>query len=141
MKLLSLSLVLFVTCCSMPTSSQQTRDTGSAQAMSLCAVIADAARYDGKEVLVKGLYRVLVHRSIAMARACSKTDANLRLAPGYKADKKASSILRSQTKKDQFQPVYVVFRGIFRVAQEGQCFGQICVHYEIEATELLSARP
>jgi hypothetical protein len=84
---------------------------------------------------------MVIHGSILMDRACSKTDVNLRESPGYKADKKAVSVLRSITKKDQFQPVEVVFRGIFRVAHKEQCFGQICAGYEIETTELVSARP
>jgi hypothetical protein len=141
MKRLAIALVFFSMCCPSPTSAQQAKDTASAQAMSLCAVIADAAKYDGKEIVVRGLYRTVIHGSILMDRACSKTDVNLREAPGYKADKQASSVLRSLTKKDQFQPVDVVFRGIFRIAHEGQCFGQICAGYEIETTELISARP
>lgn len=66
---------------------------------------------------------------------------SLREALGYKANKQASAMLRRLTKKDQFQAVDVVFRGTFRVAHEGQCFGQICAAYEIETSELLSARP
>jgi hypothetical protein len=124
-----------------PPPAQQAEGTPSAQAMPLCAVIADAARYDGKEITVHGLYRMVIHGAILMDRACSKTDVNLRESLGYKADKKAASALRSITKKDQFQPVEVVFRGIFRVAQKEQCFGQICAGYEIETTELVAARP
>ena len=101
-----------------PAPAQQAKDNPSAQAMPLCAVIADAAKYDGKEIMVRGLYRMVIHGAILMDRACSKTDVSLRDSPGYKADKKAASVLRSITKKDQFQPVEVVFRGIFRVAQK-----------------------
>ncbi|HTV64470.1 MAG TPA: hypothetical protein VMD98_02640 [Bryocella sp.] len=141
MKRLAIALVFFSMCCPSPTPAQQAKDAASAQAMSLCAVIADAAKYDGKEIVVRGLYRMVIHGSILMDRACSKIDVNLREAPGYKADKQASSVLRALTKKDQFQPVDVVFRGTFRVAHEGQCFGQGCAGYEIETTELISARP
>lgn len=141
MKHLAMALIFFSMCCPSPTPAQQAKETASAQAMSLCAVITDAAKYDGKEIVVRGLYRMVIHGSILMDRACSKTDVNLREAPGYKADKQASSVLRALTKKDQFRPVDVVFRGTFLVAHEGQCFGQGCAGYEIETTELISARP
>ena len=119
----------------------QATANASIRPMQLCGVVADASKYDGQEIVVKGLYRMVVHGAILMDRACSKTDVGLREAPGYKADKQASALLRSLTKEDQFQPVEVVFRGIFHVAQQGQCFGQICAGYEIETTELVTARP
>lgn len=111
------------------------------QPVSICTILSDAAKYDGEEVLVKGQYRMVIHGAILMGHSCSGTDVNLREAKVYKANKQASSTLRSQTKKDQFRPVDVVFRGIFHVAHNGQCFGQICAAYEIETTELLSADP
>jgi hypothetical protein len=141
MKRLAIVLIFVLMCLTSPAPAQQAEDTPAAQAMPLCTVIADAAKYDGKEITVHGLYRMVIHGAILMDRACSKTDVSLRESPGYKADKKAVSVLRSITKKDQFQPVEVVFRGIFRVAHQGQCFGQICAGYEIETTELVSARP
>ena len=50
----------------------------------------------------------------------------MRQAAGYKADKQAVAVVRSLTKKNQFQPVDEVLRGTFRVAlQSEQCFGQI----------------
>jgi hypothetical protein len=56
-----------------------------------------------------------------------------------KLDKQALTVIRSLTKKDQFHPVDVVLRGNFRMAHEG-CFGQSCLLYEIEETELLCAQ-
>jgi hypothetical protein len=109
--------------------------------VSICQVTVDAQKYDGKQIIVGGLYRMVIHGAILMDRSCPKEEANLREAQGYKADKKASALIRSLTKKDQFQPVEVVFRGTFRVAHEGQCFGQICAEYEIETSELVTARP
>jgi hypothetical protein len=99
----------------------------------------DAAKYDGKEITVEGLYRMVLHGSILMSPACGKPYVNMHGASDYKADKHASSVLRSLTKKDQFQSVDVVLRGSFKVAQQGQCFGQNCLSYEIEDHELLCA--
>jgi hypothetical protein len=110
-------------------------------AISLCAVLADAPKYEDKEIVVRGLYRMVIHGAVLIDNACSHTDVNLRESSGYKVNKAALSLLRSLTKKDRFRAVDVVFRGIFHVAHEGQCFGQICAAYEIETMELVTARP
>lgn len=109
------------------------------ETLPLCTVLSDAAKYDGKEITVRGLYRIVIHGSVLMSPACGKTYVNMRQASDYKADKHASATMRSLTKKDQFQSVDVVIRGTFRVAQQGQCFGQNCLPYEIEDHELLCA--
>lgn len=141
MKRAAIGMISLLMCGPSPAAQEKPRSNAPEQAMHLCAVIADAAKYDGKEILVRGLYRMVIHGSVLMDRSCSNTDVNLRESSGYKANKEASALLRSLTKKDRFQPVDVVFRGIFHVAHEGQCFGQICAAYEIETIELVTARP
>jgi hypothetical protein len=111
-----------------------------AKAVPLCAVLADASKYDGKEITVTGLYRMVIHGSILMSPACGQTYVNMRQASDYKADKHAAGVVRSLTKKDQFQSVDVVLRGTFRVAAREQCFGQNCLQYEIEDHELQRAK-
>lgn len=120
---------------------QDAKREASSEAMPLCAVIANSSKYDGKVIEVAALYRFVIHGAILMDRSCPQIEVNLRESPGYKADKKAASVLRSITKKDQFQPVDVVLRGIMHVAHEGQCFGEMCAAYQIEITELMTARP
>jgi hypothetical protein len=111
----------------------------STQAVPFCTAVSDAANYDGKEITVRGLYSMVVHGSLLMGATCQKTTVNLRQAPDYRADKNASAVVRSLTKKDQFQAVDVVIRGTFRVAHE-ECFGQNCELYELESHELLCAQ-
>lgn len=111
-----------------------------AQALPLCTVLANANQYDGKEITVRGLHRMVIHGSVLVGADCPRIDVNLRGGPQYKADKRALAVARSLTKKDQFYPVDEILRGIFRVAQKEQCFGQICAHYEIEVSELLCAQ-
>ena len=82
---------------------------------------------------------MVLHGSMLMSPECGKTHVNMRRASDYKAEKHASATMRSLTKKDQFQSVDVVIRGTFRIAQQGQCFGQNCLPYEIEEHELLCA--
>ncbi len=111
----------------------------SANAVPLCDVLSSADQYDGKNVTVRGLYRWVLHSSVLISPYCRKSYVNVRQAPKYSVEKHASKVLRSATKHDEFQPVEVVIRGTFRSAKQGECFGQNCLHYEIEARELLSA--
>jgi hypothetical protein len=110
------------------------------QPIEICTVTSNAAKFDGEEITVRALWRMVIHGSILMGDVCPKALVNLTQTQGYKADKKASSLVRSLAKKDQFGSVEVVFRGTFRAAHERQCFGQICARYQFEADELLSAQ-
>lgn len=135
------SVILLLTCLTVAAHTQDVRHGTSSDAIPLCEVIANSSKYDGNAIVVRGQYRFVIHGAILMDRACSKTDVNLREAPGYKAEKHASSVLRTVTKKDRFQPVDVILRGTLHVAHEGQCFGEMCAAYEIEIAELMAARP
>ena len=136
---LAIAVVSFLTAFFAPLSLSAGDCASSAQAIPICTAVADGAKYDGKQVTVSGVYRMVIHGAILSGPACSKDDVNLRRAAHWKGNKNAVATIRSLTKKDQFQSVDVVSRGIFRVAQEGQCFGQNCLRYEIEETELLCA--
>jgi hypothetical protein len=132
--------VLLGACISSLAFAGDDRCASSAEAIPLCTVLSDAAKYDGKEITVRGLYRMVLHGSVLTSPECGKTYVNMRQASDYKGDRDASAIMRSLTKKDQFQSVDVVIRGTFRVAKQGQCFGQNCLSYEIEDHELLCAQ-
>ena len=110
------------------------------KAVPLCTALADASQYDGKEITVRGLYRMVIHGFVLMSPECGKDLVNMRLASDHKADKHASAEIRKVTRKDQFQSVDVVLRGTFRVAGKGECFGQNCLLYEIEEHELYCAK-
>ena len=135
-----ITVVLLVVCFGPYAFSGDDRCAPSPGVIPICTVLSDAAKYDGKDITVRGLYRMVIHGSILMSPACGKTYVNMRQASDYRADKHSSSVLRSLTKKDQFQSVDVVLRGTFKVAQHGQCFGQNCLSYEIEDHELLCAQ-
>jgi hypothetical protein len=114
----------------------------ASQPISICDVVSNAAVYDKKEITIRGLYLIIFHGSILMGlQSCPKEEINLKSAPDSKDDKSAVAMLSHLRKQDRFKPVEVVFRGTFRVAREGQCFGQICASYEMEINEFLSARP
>jgi len=135
----SLIMLLSGACFISPVSVGNDRCAPSAQAIPICTVLSDTAEYDGKEIIVEGLYRIVLHGSVLTSPACRKTYVNMRQASDYKGDRHASTVMRSLTKKDKFQSVDVIIRGTFHVAQQGQCFGQNCLSYEIEDHELICA--
>jgi hypothetical protein len=136
MKILALVLALIAPV----VSAQGVNTIPPAQEVDICTVTANAANYDGKEIVVRGLWKMVFHGSIFKGKACPAVLVNLTQVPEYKANKKASSLVWSLAKKDQFGLVEVVFRGTFRAAHREQCFGQICTPYQFEAVELLSAQ-
>lgn len=135
------SIILFLTCLALAAHAQDAKNDASSQTIPLCEVIANSSKYDGKAIEVEGLYRFVIHGAILMDRSCPHAEVNLREGPRYKANKQALALMRSLTKKDQFQPVDVILRGILHVAHQGQCFGEMCAAYQIEITELMTARP
>lgn len=139
---LTIALILlhtaFLAC---PCSAADGEHAVSTQAIPLCAVLTNATKYDGKEITVRGLYRMIIHGSILLHPDCSGVEVNVKRAADWKAHKKAAATLQSLTKKDQFRAVDIVSRGVFKAAHEGQCFGQNCLPYEFDESELLSAMP
>lgn len=126
----------------LPGFSQKTGDAMKGHALNICSVIAAAGKYDGTQIVVDGDYRIAIHGAVLTGAACMKTYASLKVMADYNADKHASAIMKRLLGKDKSQPVAVVLRGTFRVAQKGQCLGgDLCASYEIEVTDLLSAQP
>jgi hypothetical protein len=142
MKIFGFFLICFLTLQALPCRSQQNGDEVKTLAINICSVIATPDKYDGTEIVVKGLYRVVIHGAVLTGSACSETYASVREASNYKADVHASSIVKRLLKKDKSQPIAVVVRGTFRVAQKGQCFGgDLCARYQVEIADLISAEP
>lgn len=135
-----LVLLLLAECLVPPFSFGDDTCASSGQALPLCAVLANAAQYDGKEIIVAGIYHRVIHGSILTASTCPGTNkrVNMRSAPNWKANKNVLKPLNSLA--NNHKPADVVVKGIFRVAEQG-CFWQTCSLYEIEETELLCAMP
>jgi hypothetical protein len=140
MKATTVVTVLIAACLNPAMSAGGKKCAAPADSVPLCSVLSDAARYDGKDIVVSGIYRMVVHGSILTSSACPNATVNLRQARGYKANKTALAVIRSLTKHNQFQPVDVVLHGTFSVAHQGQCFGQTCSLYEVENQEFLCAQ-
>ena len=113
--------------------------TTAEPAVPLCDLLSNADKYDGQDVTVRAVYRLVIHGSVLMSPNCRETYVNMRQVSDYSADKHASKVLRSAIRRNEFQPVEVVVRGTFRSAKQGQCFGQNCFRYELEVRGLLSA--
>jgi hypothetical protein len=132
-RLVVFACIVLRLCCS--SLSAQTAN----QPLDVCDLIAHAADYDGKTVYVRGLWRMTPHGSLLMRRSCAEAAA-VKQTSDYKADHSASAVIRKITKNDQFAAVEVVFRGVFKAARQGQCFGELCMAYEVETDELVSAQ-
>jgi len=103
-------------------------------------VCSNATGYDGKMVIISGVYKRIFHGStIEGPESCDKCDINYHLASDYKCEKSVDKIYSSLLKKDPYGRVDVIVRGVFRVAKKVECFGQICARYDFEAIEMLSA--
>jgi hypothetical protein len=136
---LGIIITFFVAACFGPlafSGEKQCHET--AEAIPLCNILMDAAKYDGKDITVTGVYYRVIHGSILTASGCEKSKVNMRSASDWKADKHALSVLNSRARKNQ--GTNIVLRGTFRVAHDG-CFGQTCSLYEIEEHQLLCAEP
>jgi hypothetical protein len=103
--------------------------------MSVCQIASRAADYDGHEVAAKGIYWRTVHGAVLSASECRDQKVNIRLNAKFKAGKKDLRTLGRLANGQQAADV--VFRGVFRLARQGQCFGQDCRPFQIDADELL----
>jgi hypothetical protein len=111
----------------------------SGEAIPICTVLTDAAKYDGKEIIVKAIYTAAIHGSYITGAACSDVGINLKRTEHWHAEKRALNTIRSLTKKDPFHSVEIVVRGVFRKAYSGTCYGPNCMGYEFTESELFCA--
>jgi hypothetical protein len=114
---------------------------GGTEPMSLCSVVANVRAYDGKEIVLKAQYRLIFHGSLLSSPECDKpeTKVNLRDSAHSRITERDRKLLAQLTRKHL--PAQVVVRGVFKVARMGQCFGQDCDPFELEATEWISVEP
>ena len=124
-RLLASLLGLAVLVCSIPVQSKSDQKCPeSMQAVDICTLISNPPAYDGKELLIRGQFRVVIHGSIMTGAGCKETSVNMRQAYNWKADKHAKAVLQKQMKKLPYQFVELVVRGTFRSAGQEGCFGQ-----------------
>lgn len=110
-----------------------------AQELDICAVIANAANYDGKEVTVGGVFETGPIETVFIGHVCPNDFVNVRQSENWRGDPSAVAKTRPGSKKQKYLEFGEVIRGTFRVAREGQCFGPNCQLYDIEESELLCA--
>lgn len=100
----TVALVLLIAVC-LSTQSHANSDNCATVVtfVSLGDVLADAAKYDGKEIIVRGSYRMVIHGSVLMMSSCPANLVNLRQAKGYVENQSALKIIRSNTRKGSIQ--------------------------------------
>jgi|LSQX01.3.fsa_nt_gb hypothetical protein len=117
-------------------------DVDNSQPISVCDICSNPNDYDGRRIIITGVFKRIFHGSILEGcESYPKSEINVRLSPDYRSEKSVRKAFASLTRKNQYAPVEVVARGVFRAAKQGECFGQICAIYDIEVNEMLSAKP
>lgn len=130
-----LTMCFLVGLCSLDLCAQT-----ASQPLDVCDLIDHAMEYNGKTVYAGGLWKATPHGTLFIGSSCTETPVSLRQAAGYKANRLALRAFRKLTKKDHSAVVAAVFRGSFRVARQGECFGEFCSRYEMEIVELASVQ-
>ncbi len=128
------TMLLFAVWWTALANGQQKQCLNAPAVIPLCSLASKAAEYNGKEIKVRGFYRHLFHGAILSSPGCPHQKINVRFVKklsGAKDDLKTLGALA-----DGHTATEVVFRARFNMAHEGQCFGQDCDPYEIEAIEL-----
>ena len=134
-----LGITLTVFLLSAPCGAQK-RHPEAEPVLELCDILARSSAYQGNQVLVRGIYFRVFHGSLLFAPGCSTVEnprMNIRLAAHFRGAKRALGLLNRLASNGE--PVNAVFAGTFREAPIGSCFGQTCLCYELEATDLVSA--
>jgi hypothetical protein len=138
---LAASVVLSqLSCCAQARSTGRVSDGVFQDAMPACNVIADSQKYDGKLILIRGLYREEPHGGIFFGRTCSHDEIRLRAPPNYKEDEQAGHELTSLIARDDSKPVEVVYRAVFHVVHGLSCAEITCFKFELEMHKLIAAR-
>jgi hypothetical protein len=109
--------------------------------ISICKIIADPTKYDGKQLLIAGEYRWQPHGAIFYGDNCSKTEIKLDGWSHQRDDGDAKAVWEALVKNDDMQPVHTVYRGRFAIVHGFDCTAVTCFRYKLEDPELVSARP
>lgn len=109
--------------------------------MTVCALIAQANEWNGKEVIVSGLLQSQPHGSILLARNCEKRsgkqEINVERSLEHPLPSELASAQAKLLKRYPFRPIKVTIRGLFEVAGVGECFGGGCEPFQLSAAEIL----
>src|SRR5689334_9590878 len=107
----NVTLLLFLACWGVTAQCQQERCFRAPDVVPLCSVLAKAADYDGKEIIVRGVYRRIFHGSVLSSPNCrqQKQEVDVRFAARYIISKKDLKTLRKLT--GNMKPADVVFKG------------------------------
>jgi hypothetical protein len=122
---------------------KQNRPPSPPAALPICSVLAKAAEYDGKEVIVRGIYRFEIHGSELFGEECRSQESNVSLS-GVLDSRDSKDIRRAWRKIGAHEPADVVLRGTFMICRGDRayvCHASILNLYEIEVREYLFVQP
>jgi hypothetical protein len=105
----------------------------SPDAVALCAVLADYPHYDGKDILLQGVYDRM-DGEVLTSSACTDKKVSLRFDPVLASTSAVAKKLDGLIAENR--AAVVVVRGTFHAPPKA-CFGKGCLNYELAAHELL----
>jgi len=112
------------------------------EAKTLCEVMADPHAYEGRRIMMKGLYVQEVHQRVLYDAGCPKWEFRVGHSLTAKEDRAAARMIDHAAKKDISVSIPVIYAGIFTVKPFIiGCSDRDCYHYSLEEAQLLAASP
>lgn len=110
------------------------------RATSICAVMADAQGFDGKDVLVEGVLWVEPHGVVFGGESCAEKNVRLDKTVDYQEMPDASRALNRVLRGAGTNRVDVVYEGKFHIVKGMMCSESHCFDYSIDVSKLVAAR-
>jgi hypothetical protein len=127
-------LVLAFVGCTVHSASTTKSNIGP---QSLCTVLSDRVRFDGKEVLIESVYQQTPHGMVLFSESCESSFTQLE----WREDDYASNHVLQRKgellRENPYRRLSVIVRGILRIAHTHECFGASCLRQKVEGLELL----
>jgi hypothetical protein len=136
MRIIFLAALLGASCASL-NGSQGSRENP----LSICTIIDGADKYDKKNVLVDGIFRLTPHGALFYGKQCPENFVRLRNAQEYSSNISAERELKAEIDHNKTAPVHIVYKAKFRVIHGTECSETYCFKYQLDVNEIISANP
>jgi hypothetical protein len=132
-------VLLVLACAATNCAARNSREIFS-QAVPVCRALTESQQYDGRETLIRGIYKFTPHGAVFYGKNCSSTLVNIRGASQHRRNRRTETILASLIGLDGFGTAEVVYRAKFRRLPRALCSDVACFNYQIDTIELVAAR-
>ena len=126
--------LLFAACTLRPDATTKAPYRSS---ITLCALISERDKMDGKEVVVEAVFQQTPHGMILFSERCKDSFTHLEWRRADYASEDVARVRNDLLKGNAYRRLSVVVRGVFRIARPYQCLGPNCLRQKIDGIELL----